>query len=898
MTSSHPNRRRRRAAAVAGALSAALLLAACSPQAAQTGTDHPKYTLTAQTAAPKGDIDSFTWAIYAEPYSLDYTHAFDYPDNQVLANVCESLLRLNPDWTLSPGLAKSFSHPTPTTWVYELRDGVTFHDGTPMTAADAVASMRRHLDPAVGSSWYSVYQYVTSIDQTGPMEVTVTESRPDSQFNLAMGGSAGVVESAATLKAKGADYGNSTGGVNCTGPFEFTSWKSGESITLTRYANYWDSTLRAKAGKVTFLFMNDSTARTNALKSGQVDGSWMIPMDAADQLKSTSANSGGLYFGLNTAVNSLIVGNLKGPLGDVNVRKALLMALDRQGIVDAAVKGYGTVTNALTTKSVWGGASKDALAKAFDGLQKYPYDVKAAKALVEKAGRDRQADRHQDRADRHRLQRRRPGDGGRRRVDRPQGEDRHGHAERVHDPLHRSDRARGRRPLVHVVVPVLAGSAGDVLRAAHRRLQQLRQLVRPVVRRGRERRGRDRRPRCAFGEVGRGAAHRQRPAARGCRCSRRRRRSTSESASPACSRPSHSSTTRGRRPLALGEAGAAGRRAIGRVPTGRRFGAQRRGGGSMTVARRVLGKLGSLLLTLFLASLLVFFSRFLVPGDPIDFLLRGRHPSPQAIADLTKQYGLDLPPWQQYINWVAGILHGDFGRSLQYRQDVSVVIGERLPVTFGLVLIAGLIITIVGLAAGIVAALYKGRMLDRAILVGLTVLAAIPSFVGSIVLISVFAVQLGWFPSFGSGDGFFDTIYHLILPSIALAIVFIVLIGKVTRTSMVDQLGREHVEVATSRGLTRATVIRRHVLRNAIGPILTVSGVLVAGLLVASTIVESAFGLAGIGSLLVQSVDRLDFPVVQAIVLLVVTAFVVVNAIVDILEPVVDPRSAAGAGAR
>jgi len=318
----------------------------------------------------------------------------------------------------------------------------------------------------------------------------------------------------------------------------------------------------------------------------------------------------------------------------------------------------------------------------------------------------------------------------------------------------------------------------------------------------------------------------------------------------------------------------------------------------LSVSRRVLGKLGSLLLTLFLASLLVFFSRFLVPGDPIDFLLRGRKPNPEAIAELTKQYGLDLPPWQQYLNWVVGILHGDFGRSLQYRQDVSTVIGERLPVTFGLVVMAGLIITVVGLAAGIVAALNKGRLLDRAILILLTVLAAIPSFVGSIVLIGVFAVQLGWFPSFGSGSGFVDTIYHLILPSIALAIVFIVLIGKVTRTSMVDQLGREHVEVATSRGLPRATVIRRHVLRNAIGPILTVSGVLVAGLLVASTIVESAFGLAGIGSLLVQSVDRLDFPVVQAIVLLVVAAFVVVNAVVDVLEPVIDPRSAAGAGAR
>ncbi len=318
----------------------------------------------------------------------------------------------------------------------------------------------------------------------------------------------------------------------------------------------------------------------------------------------------------------------------------------------------------------------------------------------------------------------------------------------------------------------------------------------------------------------------------------------------------------------------------------------------MTTLRRVAGKLGGLLLTLFLASLLVFFSRFLVPGDPISFLLRGRKPSPEAIAQVTAQYGLDLPPWQQYLNWVAGILQGDFGRSLQFRQDVSVVIGERLPVTLGLVVMAGTMIAIVGLIAGAVAALNRGRVLDRAVLVGLTVLGAIPSFVGSIVLIAVFAVQLGWFPSFGSGEGFLDTVYHLVLPSIALAIVFVVLIGKVTRSSMVDQLGREHVEVAISRGLTRGTVIRRHVFRNAIGPILTVSGLLVAGLLVASSIVEAAFGLAGIGSLLVQSVDRLDFPVVQAIVLLIVTAFVVVNAIIDILEPWIDPRSAAGAGAR
>ena len=318
----------------------------------------------------------------------------------------------------------------------------------------------------------------------------------------------------------------------------------------------------------------------------------------------------------------------------------------------------------------------------------------------------------------------------------------------------------------------------------------------------------------------------------------------------------------------------------------------------MTYVRRTASKLGALLLTLFLASLLVFFSRFMVPGDPVRFLLRGRKPSPEAIAAVTEQYGLDLPPWQQYFNWITGMLRGDFGRSLQFRQEVATVIGDRLPVTLGMVVMAGLMIAIIGLASGIIAAVNKGKFADRAILIFLTVLGAIPSFVGSIVLIAVFAVGLGWFPTFGSGESFFDTIYHLFLPSLALTIVFVVLIGKVTRSSMVEQIDREHVEVATSRGLKRGTVIWRHVFRNSIGPIATVTGLLVAGLLVASTIVEAAFGIAGLGSLLVQSVDRLDFPVVQTIVLLVVAAFVVVNAIVDLLEPLIDPRAAAGADAR
>jgi peptide/nickel transport system substrate-binding protein len=362
----------------------ALALSACSADTSTPdSTAAPEWELTAQTAAPSGDIDSFTWVSYSEPYSLDYAYAFDYADNQVLSNVCESLLRLNPDYTLSPGLAEAFEHPTPVSWVYTIRDGVTFHDGTALTAADVVASMSRHLDPEVGSSWYSVYQNVASIEQTGDRQVTVTMTQPDSQFNLAMGGSAGVVESAATLAEQGADYGNSTGLVNCTGPFALTAWKSGESVTLTRYDEYWDDSLRAKAGEVEILFMTDANARVNALKSGEVDGGWMIPTDAIAQLQ--SSGKGDVYFGLNTAVSSLIVSDLEGPLGDERVRRALLMAMDRQGILDAAVQGYGEVTDVLTTESVWVGASDAALEEAFEGLDKYPYDIEGAKKLIDEA---------------------------------------------------------------------------------------------------------------------------------------------------------------------------------------------------------------------------------------------------------------------------------------------------------------------------------------------------------------------------------------------------------------------------------------------------------------------------------------------------------------------------------
>ncbi|MEU9374295.1 ABC transporter substrate-binding protein [Streptomyces sp. NPDC048255] len=372
--------------AVAAALAAAtvLITSACSGTTRQADEAATAYQLTDRTPAAAGDLDSFTWSIFAEPTTIDYAHAFDYPPNQILANVCESLLRWNPDLTTSPNLAASYANPTPTTWVYQIRPGVRFHDGTALTADDVVASLRRNLDPETASVWAYPFRNVTSVDRTGPMEVTVTLAKPDSLFNQYLAASPGTVESAATLAASGKDYGNPQTGVNCTGPFSFASWTSGQSLTLKRFDDYWNPELKAKAGQAKFVFLADPTTRVNAFQSGEVDGGWMVPPSAYGQLRSSQA--GTLYFGRNTTVADEVVSNLKGPLGDVRVRRALLMAIDREGIVKAGAGGVGDVAGSLVTDNLWSSAPAAAREGILKELPDYPYDPAKAKALAAEAG--------------------------------------------------------------------------------------------------------------------------------------------------------------------------------------------------------------------------------------------------------------------------------------------------------------------------------------------------------------------------------------------------------------------------------------------------------------------------------------------------------------------------------
>jgi peptide/nickel transport system permease protein len=309
-------------------------------------------------------------------------------------------------------------------------------------------------------------------------------------------------------------------------------------------------------------------------------------------------------------------------------------------------------------------------------------------------------------------------------------------------------------------------------------------------------------------------------------------------------------------------------------------------------ARRAAMLVGALLVS----SFVVFASLDLAPGDPLSTLSGGRTLPPEAVAQLRAQYHLDDPFLERYVHWLGNVLHGDLGTSIAFRESVTSVIGARIGTTIDLVLYAALLIVVFGVGLGVLSGLRKG-LLDSSIVVVTTVFAAVPSFVAAIVLLSVFSVNLGWLPALGAGDGGLDTVKHLTLPAIALALSAMAIVVRVTRVAVRTEMGREHVQTAVSRGIPYPQVVRRHVLRNAAIPVTTVVGITITSLIALSAVVERAFSLDGLGAALVQAALSKDFAVVQGIALIFVAAFVVANAIVDLLYAFMDPRVTIGSRA-
>lgn len=292
--------------------------------------------------------------------------------------------------------------------------------------------------------------------------------------------------------------------------------------------------------------------------------------------------------------------------------------------------------------------------------------------------------------------------------------------------------------------------------------------------------------------------------------------------------------------------------------------------------------------TLLISSFIVFSALYLMPGDPIGNLTGGRSLPPEAMEALRQRYHLDEPFLQRYLSWLGGLFRGDLGRSVIFNQDVASMLADKLTITLQLVGYAAVILTLAGIALGVIAGLKRG-VADSIIVAFTSFLAAVPPYMAALLLLSVFAVGLGWFPAIGAGDAG-ERLIHLTLPAIALAASSLAIVARVTRVSIRAEANREHVQTAVSRGLPETEVVFRHILRNALMPIVTVVGVATASLLAISAVVEQAFSLDGVGAMLVQAALARDIAVVQAIALLFVFAFVSVNTLVDVLYVFLDPR--------
>ncbi|NRQ37381.1 ABC transporter substrate-binding protein [Nonomuraea sp. NN258] len=371
----------------AAAVSAALALSACSAGPAGPAAAPPgEVKLTVMTPAATSEVGTVTWNLpTGEPTTLDPAKAGDYSPSTVQVNLCDSLLRLNADYSAGPGLATAWRSPDPKTLVLDLRKDVTFWNGNPMTAADVVASLTRQRDPAVQSVNAPVLDSVRDITATGPHQVTVRFHRPDRLFTKFLVSGFGAISEAAYMKQAGSAYGTARGGLMCTGPFKLSSWKPGQSITAVRNDRYWDAALRPKAAALTFTFITDANTLTSALLSGQVDGSYELPSTAAKALAGSGA--GTVYHGPSTQTVFIGATGPDSPLADRRIVDALSLVLDRQAIVRSVYDGAAEPLKTVIPPLVWQhGEASQVYADAYRALPDVQKpDLAKARQLVEQA---------------------------------------------------------------------------------------------------------------------------------------------------------------------------------------------------------------------------------------------------------------------------------------------------------------------------------------------------------------------------------------------------------------------------------------------------------------------------------------------------------------------------------
>ncbi len=380
----------RRRVVLGAGLAAAVTLSACGGAPAPTGTasgspSAPTTGLTVLSPAPTADAGDLTWATYRETQTLDPIQAFDYPENTAVSILCDSLLRQQPDMTIGDGVAK-VTTVSPTRFDFEINATATFWDGTPVTAADAVFSLRRAADPKSVGFYARVFDRVESIEATGDTTFTITLSKPDFWLLGELSATPGSVLQKAYTESKGEDFGSVTGGIMCSGPFRLDSWKTGQGVKVVPNPSYWDTSLpKPRLTSLTIVGVPDDATFTAGVKTGSISGGYPIALSTLGQLQSDPDVT--VHQGAPFASAAVVVSDTDGPLSDPKVRRAVSAALDREGIINTVFRGTASIPHALSGAGTWG-YGQSTFQAGYEALPPMDRDLDKAKALAAEAGID------------------------------------------------------------------------------------------------------------------------------------------------------------------------------------------------------------------------------------------------------------------------------------------------------------------------------------------------------------------------------------------------------------------------------------------------------------------------------------------------------------------------------
>jgi len=816
--------------------------------------------------------DRLVLGVPLEPPNLDPTSgAAAAVDSIVYGNIFEGLTRISQSGDVVPALAESWEISADgLSYVFRLRKNVRFHDGTAFDAEDVKFSLDRALGTDSTNAQKALLSAISQVDVLDPYSVRLLLSRRSSALPWFLGWGDAVIVAADNAA-------NNASQPVGTGPFQFSSWRRGVSIQLDRNEDYWGVT--AVVDNVIFRFIGDPAAAYAAMKAGDIDAypNYPAPENIAEFESDPNFK---VVIGATAGKVIMAMNNRQSPFDDRDVRAAISHAVNRNAVIDGAMFGFGESIGSHYTRQ----------GEAYvDLTDTYPHDIERAKALLTAAGYPNgftvtmrlpprpyarrageviaaQLAEIGVRVEIENLEWAQWLDQvfGRRQYDLTIVE----HIEPMDYSIYaRDDYYFGYSdPEFKALVADVEVATDDLVR------QSLLQRIQTKI------------------------------------------------ADDAVNVFLVQSAQ-----LGVWKTGLNGLWVDAPIPANIVASASYDGGGAQRIARRaneasgsswleltvsillvaiftvairqmgapyLLGKLLSHAGTLFAATAVIFLILQIVPGDPATYMM-GMNASPESVAALREQMGLDAPAFQRYVRWLGGLVTGQLGTSYTYLVPVRDLITERLAVSVPLALMAMIISLSLALPAGVLAASRRGSFVDTTLNAVMQIGVAMPNFWIGLLLILVFSTQLQWFSAggfVGWEAGLLPALKDLLLPAIALAAPLAAITARVLRTALLETMHEDYVRTARAKGLSWRQALWRHALRNAMIPVLTIIGLQLPFLLAGGIIIENVFSLPGLGRLVFQAITQRDLIVVQNVVVVLVFAVVSVTFLIDIAYSVIDPR--------